>query len=1035
MCVRLFRTLVFGAIVSLCGFSTAAQQPNRELRPLVLPPTSVPKPVPKQPAAPNTFQFDQRRDQVPFRPPATERPFAPSGPRPKEPWELILDGVFKALAPEVSEVESSDLEERRPQSPPSPPGKTRPVPSARRLASLTDQQLLTVLDGTRSDLEGDLGEFNTGEGWKKHLKLGEIEDTVAELKGKPIPNATRIWFATLTAQFDQVAKDEGYAKISSLWGFRVTHLVLRELARPSVQRWSHQVALHRDTLHGYLKRIERGSDWIAYMELDKLAELPQLPTDWKTEDIRWVTGVADRFGKVREDPAFAMVARQPGFPELHIAITSLMQSLKEPPTGVVTPEAAGRLSTALAPPSMLPDLVVTKVEYDDQTNRAWVTVKNQGRAVSAGCSLRVEVFKGRTEGTAFGGPGVEPPAASFAGPGTEPPAASSGSPGTEPFAASVHPQDRLQPSATAAGIELARTSALSRSLQPLDTFLSELPHGKDWRKEVGVNKLMVAAGTSACKWDDSHWQAIGETKRKFDRLASDPHYQPVFNWPGMADLHAELSQLVAVRQSLACIRPTITFNPARINILKREPIEFKPFEMIEPGTGKPVAADAELTLPDSQKVRAGDYYSMLNRTERELCALGHTLRGPEKTIVLQKTTLPPDLLQKQQAEHEAELLKVTPEAQAALGFAWLRPRRTASVLLEPAKDIEVPPLEPGKTARLLFEVPGQLRLLGNVRFALDSNHNIRESDETNNVWRDDLALNLAVCPYGEFLLGDEPPPTRRTAKEVHTVKEWERPMGDPDYFATKLRVKLELHGTPDHTSVRVVHEVTATIYNQMFRLVRATGEAHAPRSGPGTAKIDVALMGRSIRTIERSGNDIQLSDSASYISLDRMPFLFDVASIPVAEELVLGIRIKVPYEIVVRPGAAFVEFAPKIEFVDATVDRPADVLTGSPTLCTKMHLFKPYDGTARCTMAIGLDAEGNPFYYEAYDYHHSFESLVGESYAFKKVLVPRNGDPPWKEKLSRWNEVEFAGFEADGQVLQRQRSTALYGDKLVSPID
>jgi len=950
----------------------------------------------------------------------------------------------------MSEVESSDPEERRPQAPPSPPRTARPVPSAQRLAGLADQQLLTVLEGTRSDLESDLEGLSTGEGWKKHLKLGEFKDTVAGLKGKPIPDATRIWFATRADQFDQVAKDEGYTKISSLWGFRVTHLVLRELGRPSVQRWSHQVVSHRDTLHAYLKRIDRGSDWIAYMELDKLAELPQRPTDWKTEDIRWVTGVADRFAKVREDPAFAMVARQPGFPELHIAITSLVQSLNEQPTGVVTPEVAGRLSMALSPPSMLPDLVVTKVEYDDQTNRAWVTVKNQGRAASAGCSLQVEVFKGRTGNTAFAspgveppaasrgnpGPGTEPPAASFAGPGVEPPAASrrNPGPGTEPPAVSPHREDRLQPSSTAAGIELARISPLSRSLQPLDTFLGELPSGKDWHNEIGVNKLMEAAGTSACKWDDSHWQAIGETKRTLDGLASDPHYQSVFNWPGMADLHAELSQLVAVRQSLACVRPTITFNPARVNILKREPIDFKPFEMIEPGTGKPVAADAELTLPDNQKVRAGDYYAMLNRTEQDFCALGYTLRGPEKAIVLQKSTLPTDLLQEQQAEHEAELLKVTPEAQAA-AFAWLRPGNKESALSEPSKEIVVPPLEPGKTARLLFETPGQLRLLGNVRFALDSRHNIRESDENNNVWRDDLALNLAVYPHAKFLLGEETPPARRTAKEVHTVKEWERPMGDTDYFATKLRVRLELHGTPDHTSVRVVHEVTGTIYNQLFPLVRATGVAYAPRSGAGTAKVDISLMGRSIHAFERSGNEIELSDIASYNSLDRVPFLFDVASIPVAEELVLGIRIKVPYEIVVRPGAAFVEFTPKIEFVDATVDRPADVLTGSPTLCTKMHLFKPYDGTANCTMAIALDAEGKPYYSEAYDYRHTFESLVGVSYAFKKALVPRKGDPPWEEKVSRWNEVEFAGFKADGDVLHGRRSTLLYGGKLVSPIN
>src|SRR5215211_4787009 len=41
-------------------------------------------------------------------------------------------------------------------------------------------------------------------------------------------------------------------------------------------------------------------------------------------------------------------------------------------------------------------------------------------------------------------------------------------------------------------------------------------------------------------------------------------------------------------------------DPGKIEILRRQPIPFKPFEMIDVVTGRPIPPDSMLTLPDGQ---------------------------------------------------------------------------------------------------------------------------------------------------------------------------------------------------------------------------------------------------------------------------------------------------------------------------------------------------------------------------------------------------------------------------------------------------
>ena len=55
----------------------------------------------------------------------------------------------------------------------------------------------------------------------------------------------------------------------------------------------------------------------------------------------------------------------------------------------------------------------------------------------------------------------------------------------------------------------------------------------------------------------------------------------------------------------------------------------QPFALLDPATGKPIPESALLTLPDGQRITAGEYYAMLNGVERESAARGVSLRARE----------------------------------------------------------------------------------------------------------------------------------------------------------------------------------------------------------------------------------------------------------------------------------------------------------------------------------------------------------------------------------------------------------------------
>lgn len=78
----------------------------------------------------------------------------------------------------------------------------------------------------------------------------------------------------------------------------------------------------------------------------------------------------------------------------------------------------------------------------------------------------------------------------------------------------------------------------------------------------------------------------------------------------------------------------------------RGPLDFIPFEIVDPNTGEPVPPETLIDLPEGQ-MRAGDYADFVNAWERFLNLKGYSLRDDNDTYLAMDSSPDPEFLQAQ----------------------------------------------------------------------------------------------------------------------------------------------------------------------------------------------------------------------------------------------------------------------------------------------------------------------------------------------------------------------------------------------------
>lgn len=116
--------------------------------------------------------------------------------------------------------------------------------------------------------------------------------------------------------------------------------------------------------------------------------------------------------------------------------------------------------------------------------------------------------------------------------------------------------------------------------------------------------------------------------------------------------------------SVRITRQPATMNPRLLRANTRPPIAFKPLEMVDPRTAKPVTGNAMLTLDDGRTMSAAKYYEQMNKLEAGLNKFGHSFRDQQKEVVIGESIF----------DKEKTLSQIK-----AMKFATLSPQKAAQL--------------------------------------------------------------------------------------------------------------------------------------------------------------------------------------------------------------------------------------------------------------------------------------------------------------------------------------------------------------------
>jgi hypothetical protein len=280
----------------------------------------------------------------------------------------------------------------------------------------------------------------------------------------------------------------------------------------------------------------------------------------------------------------------------------------------------------------------------------------------------------------------------------------------------------------------------------------------------------------------------------------------------------------------------------QIIVKKTTPLQFKAFDILDPTNRKPISRDTMLPeLPNGKRLTAGQYYDELNKLERQLNGLGHTLKpanevkpAPLSKFELQTTPVPLATLQKQ-----SQALRATHLANT------------------------------------------QFRAL-----------NLAEAEQTH---KQLMVINPA-------LLKAIATPTTQT---VHWVKNWNYNLGNPSVISGYINGKIELNGTNNATSVNGEVDAGGSLFSESFELLRVTGNLNAPRTGTMNVTLGASVLGNSVYNLNQNvTTSWSKSDSISKTLDKSVTIHFSLGPIPMTAKIGAQGTAGISYSVAVAPVKA-----------------------------------------------------------------------------------------------------------------------------------
>lgn len=199
-----------------------------------------------------------------------------------------------------------------------------PVPSSSQLARMPREDLIQLLQAGAEELNDELTDLSTGDGWARHLHLQSLSD----LSG----SHTDSELAEITALFNSTAEKPEFEMIASLWGFRTVHGVLVELMVPPASRHRRQLEETTEWLSHSLSKLTTGKGWKEHLKLAALEEtLSTAGEEGSLSDAAIrdsLLAILTTFDRVRDDASFKVIADLPAFQVTHEIMASYCDLLK-----------------------------------------------------------------------------------------------------------------------------------------------------------------------------------------------------------------------------------------------------------------------------------------------------------------------------------------------------------------------------------------------------------------------------------------------------------------------------------------------------------------------------------------------------------------------------------------------------------------------------------------------------------------------------------------------------------------------------------
>lgn len=192
------------------------------------------------------------------------------------------------------------------------------VPTADEFSSLplADQlrMLSLAVEGLRVDLEQDVN----GAGWIDHLKLDMLAGWFQCDDGSS-PETLR-HLGPIADRFEQISRDDNLKALSSLIGFQVLRVGLRELSLEPRFKTQRAIRILANDLAYEVDNMTTATLWRTYLRLDRLA---RLDADAATDSLLWdeLSVTLDRFERLTTETKYGVICEKPAFVPLRETLT------------------------------------------------------------------------------------------------------------------------------------------------------------------------------------------------------------------------------------------------------------------------------------------------------------------------------------------------------------------------------------------------------------------------------------------------------------------------------------------------------------------------------------------------------------------------------------------------------------------------------------------------------------------------------------------------------------------------------------------